>query len=430
MNPGPLYRLYKLRKDQWLPREKLEEIQVKRLRVLLRYAYENVKYYRKLFDSVGVKPEDIKTVEDLSKIPITTKSQLQKLSPDEIIAKGVEPEKCVKIRTSGSTGTPLDIILAKKEKQFFDIVWIRSFMENGLKFRDKKVTIWSIPNLSTRKYWFQHLGIMRREYICFYDDNSDPLEALQKANPDIISSVPSILKLLAVKLKKRKSINVQSRAIFSTSELLERETRELIESTFKVEVFDYYGSEELGCIGWECSEHKGYHLNIDTVVVQFIKNGAIVTPGERGELICTGLHSYAMPFIRYKIGDVGITSDKQCPCGRGLPLMEKLEGRSEDFIKLSNGKMIAPTTFFIIMRGLKGIKQYRIVQEEIDKLIIYLVKGNDFEPSIPEQIRERVKKCLQEDIHVKIDIVDSIPRDSSGKLRSVISKVKIDEDVL
>ena len=110
--------------------------------------------------------------------------------------------------------------------------------------------------------------------------------------------------------------------------------------------------------------------------------------------------------------------------------MKKLEGRSEDFIQLSNGKMIAPTTFSMIMRGLKGIKQYRIEQEEIDKLIIYLVKGNDFEPSIPEKIRERVKKSLQEDIHVKIDIVDSIARDSSEKLRSVTSKVKIDEDVL
>jgi len=425
-----LYNLYKLRKNQWLKTSELEEVQRRKLKGIIKHAYENVPYYRQLFDSVGVKPEDFRTVEDLSKIPITTKSRLQKLSLDEIIAEGVEPEKCVKIRTSGSTGIPLDVILAKREKEFFDMVWTRSFMESGLRFRDKKVTIWSIPNLSTRKYWFQHLGIMRREYICFYDGNSHPLEALQKANPDIISSVPSILKLLAVELEKRKSINVHPRTIFSTSELLERETRELVESTFKVKVFNYYGSEEFGCIGWECSEHKGYHLNIDTVVVEFIKNGKRVTPGERGKLICTGLDSYAMPFIRYKIGDVGIISDKQCPCGRGLPLMEKLEGRSEDFIKLSNGKMIAPTTFFIIMRGLKGIEQYRIVQEEIDKLIVYLVKGNDFEPSIPEKIRERVKKFLQEDIHVKIDIVDGIPRDSSGKLRSVISKVKIDEDVL
>jgi phenylacetate-CoA ligase len=425
-----LYNLYRLRRNQWSKTSELEEIQQGKLRRIIKHAYENVKYYRKLFDSAGVKPEDIQRVEDLSKIPITTKSQLQELSLDEIIANGVDIEKCVKVRTSGSTGTPLDIIFTKKEREFFDTVRTRFFMENGLRFEDKKVTIWSIPNFPPRKYWFQHLRIMQREFICLYNKNRDPIEYLQRANPGIISSQPSILKLLALEVKRREIIEIRPRVIFSTSELLEQETRELIESTFKAEIFEYYGSQEFGCIAWECSKHRGYHLNIDTMVVEFIKDGKRVAPGERGELICTSLHSYTMPFIRYKIGDIGIYSDERCPCGRELPLMNKLEGRENDFIKLPNGEVFAPTTFSIIIRGIKGIKQYRVVQEKIDKLVIYIVKKKDFNWSIPVQIREKVKRVLKQDVHIEVKIVDSIPRDSSGKLRSVISKVKIDENVL
>jgi len=416
--------LHRLRKNQWLKPSELEEIQRRKLKRIIKHAYENVKYYRKLFDSVGVKPEDIRTVEDLCKIPILTKSQLQNLPKDEITAQNFEKKRFVTERTSGSTGMPLDIILTEKEKEFFYILRTRAHIENGLRLKDKKVAIWSIPHVGTSKYWFQHLGIMRREFVYFHDKKSDPLKAIHKANPEIISSVPSIFKLLATEVKKRKNIHIAPRAIYSHGEMLEQETRDLVESTFNVKMFDYYGSVESGLIGWECSEHKNFHLNIDTTVVEFIKDGTSVKPGEKGELICTNLHSFAMPLIRYNIGDIGIPSDKQCPCGRGLPLMERLEGRSEDIIKLPNGTMIVPTTFYRIMQNITGIKQYKITQEKKDKLIIYLVKGNDFEQSIPGQIRASVNKVLQEEIYIIIAVVDSIPEDSSRKHRSVLSKVK------
>ena len=203
-----LVDLYRLRRQQWLKTEELEEIQRRKLIAIIKHAYQNVPYYRKLFDSVGIGPEDIRSVKDLSKIPITTKSQIQELQYDEITAKSIDPQKCMNTRTSGSTGIPLNIFHSKREKELFDIVWIRSFMENGLGFRDKKVEICSIPNDNPGKYWFQYLGIMRREYICFHDENSDPLVALQKANTDIISSVPSILKLLSLEAKTRKRVNI------------------------------------------------------------------------------------------------------------------------------------------------------------------------------------------------------------------------------
>ena len=420
-----LLDLYRLRKQQWLETEKLEEIQREKLVAIINHAYQNVKYYRRLFDSAGIRPEDIKTVDDLSKIPVTTKTDIQQLRPNDIIAKHIDLAKCINIRTSGSTGIPLDILLTRREKEFFDMVWTRSWMENGLGFTGKKVYIWSVPNYNPRKYWFQHLGIMRREYICFYDESIDPLEALEKANPNIIDGVPSILKLLALEVKKRGSTNMQPKAVFSTSEVLEQDTRELISSAFKAKVFDYYGSEEFGCIAWECSHREGYHLNTDSVVVEFIWNGVKVTPGERGEIICTGLHSYIMPFIRYKIGDIGIFSDKKCPCGRGLPLMKNLEGRAEDFIKLHSGKIVAPIVFSTIMRDIRGIKQYMIVQEKLDKLLVHIVPAKDFDSTITNRIQHEIGNILEYKVNVEIQTISELPRDPSGKLRAVISKVPI-----
>lgn len=420
-----LVDLYRLRRQQWLETEEIEEIQRRKLVAVIKHAYQNVPYYRKLFASAGIRPEDIKSVKDLSKIPITTKSQIQELRHDEIIAEGVDLEKCTNIRTSGSTGIPLDIFLSKRERELFDMGCTRSFMENGLRFKDKLVYVWSIHNYSPKKCWFQHLGIMRREYICFHNENGDPLEALQKASPDIICGAPSILKLLSLEAKRRGGINIQPKAIFSTSEFLEKETRELIDSAFKAKVFDSYGAEEFGCIAWECGHSQGYHLNIDSVVVEFIRNGERIEPGERGELICTGLHSYTMPFIRYKIGDIGIPSDKKCPCGRGLPLMEKLEGRTEDFVKLPGGKVFAPTVFFVIMRDIRGIKQYRIVQEKIDKLLVYIVPGENFTLEVTYRVQQEIRKTLKNNVPIEIKMVDELPRDPSGKLRSVISKVPI-----
>jgi phenylacetate-CoA ligase len=132
-----------------------------------------------------------------------------------------------------------------------------------------------------------------------------------------------------------------------------------------------------------------------------------------------------MPLIRYKIGDIGIPGDKKCPCGRGLPLMEKFEGRAEDFIKVPDGKVFAPTIFFVIMRNIRGIKQYRIVQEKIDKLLVYLVPAMDFNLEVTYRVQQEIRKILKNNVHIEIKIVDELPRDPSGKLRSVISKVPI-----
>jgi len=418
-----LFDLYNLKRNQWLSTKELKEIQNRKLKRLINHAYENVPYYHKLFDSVNVKVEDIKTVEDLYKIPITNKLTLQSLPITEITAKNVNLSKCIRKRTSGSQGIPLTVYNRKKDKNFLDMVWARARLENGQRLIDKRVSIRNPHYFPTKNRWYEHFSIWRRVDISCFDDVENQLKILEKVNPEVITSYPSSLKLLAMALEEQKNRKINSRLIFTSTELLNADARRFIQSKFEAPIFDFYGANELGLIAWECSERKGYHINIDSVVVEFIWNNKNVSAGERGKLICTALHSYAMPFIRYEIGDVGIKSDEKCPCGRGLPLMKIIEGRVDDFIVLPDGKMVSPYSLTYIIRNIPGISRYQIIQEEKDKILVLIIKDKEFTQNTITSIRRNLEKALGKDVKIDIKIVDNIPCDKSGKFRVVKSKV-------
>jgi len=418
-----LFDLYNLKRNQWLSTKELEEIQNRKLKRLINHAYENVPYYHKLFDSVNVKVEDIKTVEDLYKIPITNKLTLQSLPITEITAKNVSLSKCVRKRTSGSQGIPLTIYYHKKDKNFLDMVWARARLENGQRLIDKRVSIRNPHYFPTKKRWYEHFSIWRRVNISCFDDVENQLKILEKVNPEVITSYPSSLKLLAMALEEQKNRKINSRLIFTSTELLNADARRFIQSKFEAPIFDFYGANELGLIAWECNKRSGYHINIDSVVVEFIWNGKKIKSGERGKLICTALHSYAMPFIRYEIGDVGIKSDEKCACERGLPLMRIIEGRIDDFIVLPDEKMVSPYSLIYIMRNIPGISRYQIIQEEKDKILVLIIKGKEFTQNTITSIRRNLEKALGKDVKIDIKIVNNITRDKSGKFRVVKSKV-------
>ncbi len=421
-----LCSLYRLRINQWRTTSELEEIQRQKLVRIIRHAYEKVPYYHRLFDSAGVAPDDIRTVDDLRKIPVTTKSRLQELPPDEFLAGGVSVDSCIRLRTSGSTGKQLDIFLSQKEKTFLDLVWARAYQENGLKLRDRRLVLRSFLRPDPPAYWFEYLGIMRRKYEYLYDESTDTLETIRRIKPEVIVSYPSLLKLLALELKQNPQAPVvRPRAVFTRSELLNLADRDLINAAFGVTLSDMYGSQEFGCMAWECERHEGYHMNIDTTVIEFIKDGKTSASGERGKLICTALHSYTMPLIRYELGDVGVPACRQCSCGRGLPLLENLEGRSDGFVQLPGDIIFTAASFSLIMRDIEGIKQYRIEQEKLNELTVYIEKGRNFSSGVPGQIEATITKHLDRDIRVIITIVDSIPTDQSGKLRAVVSKLPV-----
>lgn len=422
-----LLYLYELRKNLRLEPSSLQEMQRKKLRAIIKHAYENVPFYHKKFDSAGIRPDDVKSVADLSKFPVTTKSEIQASSLEDIVARNIGVNRCIKRFTSGSTGIPLTIIVDKRAVDFEGAVWFRALFENGLRLRDRMAIIIDPRSFPKKRSHVQRLGITRRNYISIFDDAERQLALLEKYKPDVVKGYPSSLAILADVCNQNEDA-VKPRLVFTSAELLDSGSRKLISSVFEAELLDSYASYETSLLAWECHEHMGHHINVDSVVVEFVNNGWTVAPGERGEIVCTSLVNYAMPLIRYSLGDVGVPVEEQCSCGRTLPLMKVVEGRVDDFLTALDGRIIPPVVFFPYpFENLEGIRQFRVIQERRDKLTIQLAATERFlnDNQVLEKARREVQKLFGEGMQVEFQILEKINRDHTGKLRKIISHIPV-----
>ena len=418
-----LYQLQLLRKNQYLPLPELRALQEKKLREIVKHAYENVVYYRNLFDKAGLKPDNINTLDDLCRIPITTKKDLQHVPQHELIAKGIDVNKCFVKYTSGSTGHPLKMFLSPEERDFQILLNLSILRENGLKLTDRVAYIINPYRFPKSKYWFQYAGILQREYLSVFDYPQRHVEILKKLRPDIIYGYPSNLTLLALYIREKGIEGINPRIIFSVAEALEPKAKKVIDSIMKVDTCDILGTIELGDIAWQCEKRNGYHISSDAVFVEFLKNGKPAEAGEEGRIVCTSLYGYTMPLIRYAVDDICVSSDRVCSCGRTLPMIESIKGRANDFIVLPDGQIIASCFLVIIMQAFHDVAQYRIIQENKNVMVVQLVKGKIFNEQTPDLIKREIGKVVNNTLSVEIKILDKLTRDESGKIRTVVSKV-------
>jgi phenylacetate-CoA ligase len=418
----PLFLLNKLRRNLRLEREELENIQLKKLNALITHAYENVPYYRNLFTSARLVPSDIRNIDDITRIPTTSKITLQSQKKEEIVAKGIDIDTCVEDVTSGSTGIPLHVYFTEDDYLTRSLLFIRTFMATGYKLTDRQAVITDTRFVSNKKYWFQKVGIFRKEYIPVQLSMDKQIDLLKKYMPDYIHGYPQSIALVADEMLKRGIHTIKPRMVCTGAELVSKRTREVINSTFGVNMVDTYATIESGIIAWECPEYRGYHVNIDSTVLELLKNGKRALPGERGKVVITNLHSFAMPIIRYELGDICIASDYDCPCGNALPLMSIVEGRSDDMVYTPSGKMVSPNSITNALEAVDGIKQFRVIQEDKENLILQLVKGDGYQPDTPQKAQGLLNELTGERMEVRVEIANNIPRDPSGKIRAVISQ--------
>lgn len=419
--------LHQLRKNQWLKTSELEELQAKKLRAMIKHAYENTEFYHKKLKDAGIIPEDIKNVDDLKKIPFTTKNELRD-NLKTILARDTNINKCHIVETSGSSGIQTKVVYDEDADDFSKAVNLRSHIENGLCIRDKWVVLRDEieGHHEPNKRWFQHLRIFNPMQVSVFYPIDKQISIMRKFRPAVIGGYSSSIELLARAVEKNDIKDIKPNMIFGTSELLDNSTRKYINSIFNVDMIDHFGCIELNRTAWECSEHTGYHIDMDAVIMEFIKNSETVSVGERGEIVYTGLYNYAMPLIRYKIEDIGISSDEKCPCGRGLSLMKIIEGRKDSLIQTPDGRIFSPMVLTAIMEQMPYVKQFKIIQYKKDSIRILIVRGDEFSQHVVDRIELKFKKVVGNDINIKVDIVDDIPKDRSGKIRNVVSNVKIE----
>jgi phenylacetate-CoA ligase len=292
-------------------------------------------------------------------------------------------------------------------------------------FTDKLATIKDPRDFSNRR-WFARLTTLRRSEVSIFDEPERQVRLLEAFAPDVIKGYVSSLTILADFCRNRKC-GFSPHHVFAGAELLLESDRKLIRSTFGCDVLDYYGSTEFSLLAWECREHMGFHMNTDGTLIELVDDGEVVSPGERGEIVCTDLTNSAMPLLRYRIGDEGVAVEEPCPCGRSLPLLKVVEGRTGDFLVTLDGRLIPPTAFSPYPFGtLEGIRQFRVIQEARDKIVIQLVIEKSFSDvdALLNRVRREIQRVFGKGVEVEFQLLDKLDKDQTGKLRKIVSHVQ------
>ena len=420
----PFIELLRLYRDQWRTPEALAAIQLRKLQRMLDHAYWHVPFYRRLFDEAGFDPAALRSLDDLRQIPATTRQTLQLMPAGEIMASGVDPTRCKQLTTAGSSGMPLTVYLRPEDDRFKDMVWARTSLACGKRLTDRTVYF---KFQSAPPYWFERLGLWRRITLSVLDPLEERIEAMRRARIQIVRGNAFELLQVANAVLAMGVTDIRPRAVFSMGSLLDEHARTQIEKAFACDVYDCYGATELGCVAWECSEHRGLHINTDTTVVECLNGDQPAAPGQPGRIVCTALHSFAMPFIRYDIGDIGVLGDGPCLCGRGLPLMTRLEGRADDFFVASDGRSISPSVVVNRVKRTPGIGQFRLTQKSTARIDAQIVSAAGFSDASKDAFIATLTDIMGPGLEVHITVVDELPVDPGRKIRSMISEVQREE---
>lgn len=423
-----------LQESQWWSREKLEEYQMQQLRKLLHHAYENVPYYRKAFDERGLKPENIHTFDDFKKYPFTTKEMIRdKL--DDFVAKNFPKSKLVYVTTGGSTGIPFGFydqrgFSDEREKAFILTLWERvgfTIEEKTAVFRgaytgnSSKNEFWKYGPVSKELSFSSYH--MTEEYLRAY------LEELSKFAPRYIQAYPSAISIFARFILNNGIDDLPPiKAILAGSENLYPWQRELIEKAFKCRVFSWYGHAEKAVLAGECEHSVCYHIFPEYGYVELLdrEGNAVIKDGEMGEIIATGFNNYATPFIRYKTMDLGVWTNKKCKCGRQYQLLERVEGRLQEFIITKNNRLISMTAINMHSDVFDNVKQFQFYQDRKGEVVFNIVKKETYTDRDTEYIRRELYKKLGDDVSLIVRFVDYLPRTQSGKYRFLIQKLPIE----
>jgi phenylacetate-CoA ligase len=314
---------------------------------------------------------------------------------------------------------PLNILIDKRASENGYGLWSRAFERNGLRNLDKMAVI-KHPAYFPKKHWFQKIGIQRRRYVSALEETENQIKVLEKYDPQAIKSYPSCMAEIARTLKKRRT-SIKPRLIFTGGELLNKEARTLISSVFETEPLDTYGTTEFSLVAWECREHSGYHINADSVLMEFLDGEEEVAAGERGAVVCTGFNNYAMPLIRYKDNDIAVPLDEECSCGVKLPLLRNIEGRESDLLMAIDGHLVSPWHFFPFpFKDYAGIRQFKIIQDRKDRILLQVVAetGTVDEYRLNEASKN-MRKLFGEEMRVDFEFVDELEMGPTGKIRAI-----------
>jgi phenylacetate-CoA ligase len=411
---------------QWLSKPELESIQLAKIQNLIKYAYEHVPYYRERYQREDIHPQDVKSWEDFRRLPYLTREDVNNHLDDL-----VSPEfrgRLWQSRTGGSTGEPMRFYV---DSSFHTWNGARVRLTRGwygVRDGDKIAWVWGaerdMPGWSRKERLMAQ--IRRHRYLNAFHMTEDTMQAFAELllhwQPDMIRAYPSVLSLFTQFLVKKGVTGIHPRLVVCTAEMLTESQRQLFEEVFECRVANCYSSREFSHIAYEC-EKGGLHVCYSRYM-ELVEDGKTVEPGQMGEIVITSLHQYAMPFIRYKNGDMGVYEPGGCVCGRGLPVLKEIVGRVNDIMVTTQGDAVHGFFFNRVLRARPNIVRYQVYQPDRQHLEIRLVCKEDAGSEWFEDIRNDIRARFGASMQISFQMVDDFEMSPAGKHRYIVSDVQ------
>lgn len=427
-NSPHLNYLRTLERTQYDPAGVIRDRQLAAVREIARHAWETVPFYRDRWTALGLGPDAIRTLADLGQFPVLTKADLRAHSAR--LRSSACETGLVSKTTSGSTGVPLTVVVDPDAMAWKRACTIRSDQWSGWRLGQRVARLWGHGaaerggwksrlrrHFVDRESFLNTLGIDRPRLRAF-------AEHLRRKPPGLLFGHAHSLYLLAAYVRKFCPGTVHPVGVVSAAMALHDWQRGVIESAFGRPVTNRYGCEEVSLIACECEEHRGLHLNADSVYCEVVPDDRLSAGPNAGRLLITDLTNRAMPLIRYQVGDVVIPSDRTCRCGRGLPLIEEVVGREADYVLTPAGTLISGISLTDhFATEIRGATQVQIVQEKLRFLRLRMVAGDGFGPDSHRQIETLVRNTFGTEMGFEVELVDAIPQEPSGKYRFCVSPV-------
>jgi phenylacetate-CoA ligase len=425
-----------LNRTQYLKNSDLKKIQLFKLKKLIRHCYSQVPYYREVFNKNNLKPIDIQNLNDLKKIPVLNKEDVRKNIYFNLFAKNHKKKEMLKVVTSGSTGQPFVIYADKKQLEARFATTLRAAEWTGWKFGDRQVRLWhqtigmSITQILREKI---DAFFMRRLFIPAYEMTPDKLKLffkkIKRHNPVLIDGYAESFNFLSQYLENYPDSKLKIMSAMTSAQILPEQVREIIETNLNCKVYDKYGSREFSGIAYEDKSFSGHLVQMESYIVELIRNNTDAKPGEDGEVIITDLNNFHFPLLRYRIGDIAEAIDNSNLEQFDIQMdrIGKIKGRTQALVFCKNGRWLPGTFFAHFFKDYSDfINQFQIIQDIPGEFTLKIVKNNLYNEIAKEKILTDLKNYIGKETIVKLQIVEEINLVKTGKRTPVISNVKID----
>ena len=421
----------RMEQTQWWTPEQIAALQAERLRALLTDAAQ-VPYWRDLFARLHFDPRAVTSVQDLQVLPLLDKANIRAHTD---AMKHPQAQGLARFNTGGSSGEPL-IFYIGKERVSHDVAakW-RATRWWGVDIGDPEIVVWGSPielGSQDRVRWLRD-KLMRTQLLPAFEMTEAKLDAMvatiRRTRPRMLFGYPSALSHIARHARQsgQRMDDLGICVAFVTSERLYEDQRASIGAVFGCPVANGYGGRDAGFIAHECPS-GGMHLTAEDIVVELVDvAGQPVPLGQAGEIVVTHLATKDFPFIRYRTGDVAVMDTQRCACGRGLPMLKEIQGRSTDFVVAADGTVMHGLALIYILRDLPGLHRFKIVQQTLTHTQVLLQPESSFDANryLP-LIVQGFKRRLGDQVHVQVEVCGELPAERSGKFRYVVSHVKAD----